>query len=109
VGRPTAPQFVTTEQLGEALRQVQEAVIRAVCEQMKIPDQQPWVKRERNYDPAFEYDPPYQKGQVVPQVELASAFEGNARSVIETKQALWKVQISVVPSRSVTTLYMSGA
>jgi len=35
-----APQFVTVEKLGEALRQVQEAVIKGVCEQMKIHNQQ---------------------------------------------------------------------
>ena len=44
VGRPTAPQFVTTEQLGEALRKVQEAVIRGVCEQINVSDQQPRVE-----------------------------------------------------------------
>ena len=44
VGHPTAPQFVTSEQLGEVLRQVQEAVIRGVCEQRKILDQQPRVE-----------------------------------------------------------------
>jgi len=38
VGHPAAPQFVTVEQLGDALKQVQEAVIREICEQMKVPD-----------------------------------------------------------------------
>jgi len=75
MGHPMALQFVITEQLVEALRQVQEAVIRVLCEQMKIPDQQPRVERKRNYDPAFEYGPPYQQGQAVSQVELGSAFE----------------------------------
>jgi len=38
VGHPAAPQFVTVEQLGDALKQVQEAVIRGICEHMKVPD-----------------------------------------------------------------------
>jgi len=66
VGRPTALRFLTTEQLGEVLKQVQEEVIRGVCEQMKAPDQQPRVKRGCDYDPAFEYGSPYQQGQAVP-------------------------------------------
>jgi len=33
-----APQFVTIEQLRDALKQVQEEVIRGICEQMKVPD-----------------------------------------------------------------------
>jgi len=41
VGHPTAPQFMIVEQLGEALKQVQEAVIKGVCEQMKVPNLQP--------------------------------------------------------------------
>jgi len=32
---PLVLQFVTTEQLGETLRQVQEATIQGVCEKMK--------------------------------------------------------------------------
>ena len=38
MGHPTAPQFVIVEQLGDARKQVQEAVIRGICEQMKVPD-----------------------------------------------------------------------
>ena len=38
MGHPAAPQFVTVEQLEDALKQVQEAIIRGICEQMKVPD-----------------------------------------------------------------------
>jgi len=33
---PSVSQFVTTEQLGETLKQVQEAVIQGVYEKMKV-------------------------------------------------------------------------
>ena len=36
VGHLVVPQFVTVEQLGEAVKQVQDAVIKGICEQMKI-------------------------------------------------------------------------
>ena len=32
VGHPVPPQFVTIEQLGEAVKQVQDAVIKRICE-----------------------------------------------------------------------------
>jgi len=41
IGHPIAPQFVTIEQLGEALKQVQEAIIKGVCEQMKVTNSLP--------------------------------------------------------------------
>ena len=41
VGHQMAQRFVTIEQLGEAPKQVQEAVIKGVCEQMKVPNSQP--------------------------------------------------------------------
>jgi len=36
VDRPLVSQFVTIEQLGERLKQVQDAVIQGVYEQMKV-------------------------------------------------------------------------
>ena len=38
--RPPIPQFVTIEQLGEALRQVQETVIQGLCEKTKALERQ---------------------------------------------------------------------
>ena len=38
MGHWVPPQFVTIEQLGEAVKQVQDAVIKGICEQMKIAD-----------------------------------------------------------------------
>jgi len=38
VGHPAASQFVIVEQLGDALKQVQEAVIKGICEQIKVPN-----------------------------------------------------------------------
>ena len=39
--RSPAYQYVTLEQLGEALKQVQEVVIKGVCEKMKAQERQP--------------------------------------------------------------------
>jgi len=36
VGHPVVPQFVTVEQLGKAMKQVQDAMIKGICEQMKV-------------------------------------------------------------------------
>ena len=36
MGHLVPPQFVTIEQLGEAVKQVQDAVIKGICEQMKV-------------------------------------------------------------------------
>jgi len=83
VGHSTTQQFLTAEQLGQVLRQVQGVIIRGVCEQIKTPDQQPMA-------------------------EPGSAFEGNVRRMAEARQALRKAQVSIAPSRSVTTPYMSG-
>jgi len=41
VGYPLVPQFFTTEQLSEAPAQVQEAVIRGICDKRKAPEHQP--------------------------------------------------------------------
>ena len=41
MGHPLVPQFVVTEQLGRALRQVEEVVIQGVCEKKKAPERQP--------------------------------------------------------------------
>jgi len=103
-----APQFVATEQLGKALRRVQEVVIRGVCEKMKTSDQQTRVERGLDYGPAFDYGPSHQQGQVLPRVEPGSAFKGNVRSMVEGRQALQKAHVSVAPSKSVITPYMSG-
>ena len=82
MGQQVAPQFVTIEQLGEALKQVQEAVIKGVCEQIKIPNPQP-------------------------RAEAGSAFEGSTRQIGGARQALRRASISIAPSRSITTPYMS--
>ena len=41
VGHPLAPQFATINQLGEALKQVQDAIIKGIYEQMKVSGLQP--------------------------------------------------------------------
>jgi len=76
---------------------------------MKVPDQQPGVKRGRDYGPTLEYGSPYQQGQAAPKMEPGSVYERDARGIIEAKQALRKAQISVAPSKSIITPYMSRA
>jgi len=49
VDRPPVSQFVTTQQLGEALRQVQEAVIHGVCEKIKALERQLEPMQEFEY------------------------------------------------------------
>ena len=83
MGQPVALQFMTIEQLGEALKQVQEAVIKGVCEQMKVPNPQP-------------------------RAEAGSAFKGSTRRIGGARQPLRKASISIAPSKSVTTPYMSS-
>ena len=82
MGHLTAPQFVTFEQLGEALKQVQEAVIKGICEQMKVPNSQP-------------------------RAELGSTFAGSARQTGGAGQPLRRASVNIAPSRSVATPYMS--
>ena len=59
VGPPLAPQFVATKELGKALSQVQEAVIRGVCKKMKVPECQPGTVRGLEHEPTLRYVPPY--------------------------------------------------
>ena len=59
VDRPPVSQFVTTEQLGETLKQVREAVIQGVCEKMKVLERQPGPMRGFEYEPTPGYAPPY--------------------------------------------------
>jgi len=82
VGHPTAPQCMTVKQLGEALKQVQEAVIKGICEQMKVPNSQP-------------------------RAEVGSAFRGSARQTSEAGQLVRRAWVNIAPSRSVATPYMS--
>jgi len=49
---PPVSEFVTTGQLGETLRQVQEIVIQVVCEKMKA------LERQTRPMWGFEYEPP---------------------------------------------------
>jgi len=56
---PPVSQFVTTEQLGETLRQVQEAVIQGMCEKMKALEHQPGPMREFEYKATLGYTRPY--------------------------------------------------
>jgi len=49
------------------------------------------------------------QGQVARRMEPGSVYERDARRIIAAKQALWKAQKSIAPSRSVTTSYMSRA
>ena len=81
---PSIPQFVTTEQLGEALKQVQEAVIQDACEKMKTLEHQVGPLQGFEYEPTPGYTPPYQlNGNHSLQAEPS-----HARRMIEAKQAL---------------------
>ena len=59
VDRPPVSQFVTTQQLGETLRQVQEAVIQGMCEKMKALEHQPGPMWEFEYKATLGYTRPY--------------------------------------------------
>jgi len=99
VDRPPVSQFVTTEQLGETLKQVQAAVIQGVCEKMKVLKCQPGLMRGFKYEPTPRYAPPYQQnGNHSPQAEPS-----HAGRIIKAQQALRRAQVSMAPSRSVTT------
>ena len=73
---------MTVEQLGEALKQVQEAVIKGICDQMKLPNSQP-------------------------RAEVGSAFGGSAKETGETGQPLRGASVNIAPSKSVASPYMS--
>ena len=61
---------MTVEQLGEALKQVQEAVIKGICEHMKAPNSQPGA-------------------------ELGSAFAGSARQTGGAGQPLQRASVNI--------------
>ena len=63
VDRPPDPQFIITEQLSEALRQVQEVVILGMCEKMKALERQPGPMRWFEYEPTLRCTPPYHQNQ----------------------------------------------
>jgi len=56
---PSAQQFVAPEQLGEVLKQMQEAMIRGVCENMKATEHQLDPIHGFEYEPPPRYIPPY--------------------------------------------------
>ena len=60
-GPPFGLQSVTAKQLGEALRQVQEAVIQGVCEKMKALERQPGPMQGFEYESTPRYTPSYQQ------------------------------------------------
>jgi len=60
VDRPLVPQFVTAKQFGEALSQVEEVVIRGVCENMKGLECKPGAMWGFEYKPILGYTPLYQ-------------------------------------------------
>ena len=82
VGHPMAPRFMTFKQLGKPLKQIQEAVIKGVCKQMKVPNPQPGA-------------------------EAGSTFGGSAKRTGGAEQPLRRASINIVPFRSVATPYMS--
>ena len=82
MGHPTASPFVTVDQLGEALKQVQEAVIKGICEQMKVSN--PQLRAEEG-----------------------SALGGNVRPTSGARPLLRRAPIDIAPSRLVATPYAS--
>jgi len=82
VGHPTAPQFVTVDHLGEALKQVQEAVIKGICELMKVSDPRP-------------------------RAEEGSVLGGSATPISGARPLLRRAPVDIAPSRSVATPYAS--
>jgi len=70
---------------------------------MKVHDQQPRVEQGHDYGPAPEYGSPYPQGRAAPRTKSGSAYERDARRIIEAKQVLRKAQISIAPSRSIIT------
>ncbi|KAJ8451503.1 hypothetical protein Cgig2_018137 [Carnegiea gigantea] len=87
-----------------ALKQVQEAVI---IEKIKATERQLEPIRGFEYEPTPGYATSYQqaRGQH-PQRDVNALLGGDARRIIEAKQAMRKAQNSVAPSHSVTTPYV---
>jgi len=59
VDYPSTQQFVTPEQLWEALKQVQEAMTHGMCEEMKATEHQVKPNRGFEYKPTPGYTAPY--------------------------------------------------
>jgi len=108
MAHPSTPQFVNPEQLAEALKQVQEAIIQGVCQKMKTPKLQPKAIQGFQYNPLPKYMLPHQHNQNFPPWgESSGMHRGDARRIIKVKQTLGKAHNSVVPSQSVATPYVS--
>ena len=82
IGHPIAPQFVAVDQLGEALKQVQEAVIKGVCEQMKVTNS-------------------------LLRAEGGSALEGSIGQRSGVRPPPQRTPIGITPSKLVATPYAS--
>jgi len=63
VDRPPISQLVKAKQLGETLRQAQEAVIQGMCEKMKALERRPRPMRAFEYKSTPGYTPPYQQNR----------------------------------------------
>ncbi|KAJ8435820.1 hypothetical protein Cgig2_017115 [Carnegiea gigantea] len=88
VGRPSTQQFITLEQLEEALTQVQMEVIRAMREKMKATKHYP--------------------KPILHLQRAMSALQGtDARRIIKAKQVLQKSHNHIALSHSGTTVYAS--
>ena len=70
VDYPSVQQYVTTEQLREALRQIQEAVIQGICKTKKAPEHQPRIIWRLECKPTPRYTPRYQKNRNRPRTQL---------------------------------------
>jgi len=64
--RPPVSQFVTIEQLGETVKQVQTSIIQVVCEKLKVLERQPGLMRGFEYEPTPGYAPPLAQREPFP-------------------------------------------
>ena len=100
---PLVSQSVTTKQLGEALRQVQETLIQGVCEKMKALERQPKPMWGFEYEPTPEYTTLYQQNRN----RSLKAEPTPVARIVEAKQALQRIQVSMLPSRPITSPHAS--
>ncbi|KAJ8428338.1 hypothetical protein Cgig2_002751 [Carnegiea gigantea] len=89
VDRPSTSQFVTTEQLGDALKQVQEGVMYGVYKKMKAVECQLELIQGFEYEPTAGYTPMYQQARSQhPQRDANPLQGGDVRRIIKAKQAM---------------------